>query len=220
MLGDAVKKFSLKKYIKENPHVWYLLLLPAFLLAFALAERLVPSDGDYWVSYLPLDDYIPFAEVFIIPYCSWYLLLFCVGLYLLLFDGENFKKYMLFVMLGNITALIFCVLSPNGQELRPEAFARDNLLTWVVGNIYAADTNTNVFPSMHVIGSVGAAVAVFKSRKMRFWRVPVLIVAALVIVSTVFVKQHSVLDILGGFIWCVPLYLGIYGTKRRGCKRK
>lgn len=211
-----MKKFSLKQYIKENPHVWYLLLLPAFLLLFVLAERVVPSDGDYWVSYLPLDDRIPFVEAFIVPYCCWYLLLFCVGLALLLWDGDNFKKYMLFIMLGNITALLFCLLSPNGQELRPVSFERDNVFTRLVGRIYAADTNTNVFPSMHVIGSVGACVAAFKSKKMRAWRLPVLVVAVLIILSTVFVKQHSVLDILGGLVWCIPLYLGIYGIKRKG----
>ncbi|MGN1002174.1 MAG: phosphatase PAP2 family protein [Oscillospiraceae bacterium] len=215
-----MKHFSLKTYIKENPHVWYVLLLPAYLLLFYLAERLVPSDGSYWVSYLPLDDHIPFLEIFIVPYCAWYPLLVGVGLALLLFDGENFKKYMLFIMAGNITALLFCILVPNGQELRPESFERHNVFTWLIGKIYAVDTNTNVFPSMHVIGSVGAVAAAFKSEKLRPRRWPILALAVLVIASTVFVKQHSVLDIFGGLAWCVPLYLVIYGIKGKRKREK
>lgn len=216
-----MKGFSLRTYIKTNPHVWYALLLPAYVLLFVLTEHLVPSDCDYWVSYLPLDDSIPFLEIFIVPYCCWYPMLAAVGIMLLIYDGDGFKKYMLFIMLGNISALLFCLLVPNGQELRPEVFVRDNVFTRLVGSIYAADTNTNVFPSMHVIGSAGVIIATFKSERLRSWRCPMLVLAVLVILSTVFVKQHSVLDIFGGLVWCVPFYWAIYGKgSRRLSKRR
>ena len=40
--------------------------------------------------------------------------------------------------------------------LRPEVFARDNALTRAVAWFYTFDTNTNVCPSLHVIGSAAA----------------------------------------------------------------
>lgn len=211
-------KFSLKAYIKNNPHVWYVLLLPVYLLLFFAVEKLVPADGDYWVSYIPLDDKIPFVPVFIIPYVCWYPLLVGVGLYLLAFDGPNFKKYMLFIMTGFYTALLFCLLVPNGQDLRPE-LEPDGLFTRLIAGIYAADTNTNVFPSMHVIGSIGAAIAAWRSDGLRRYFPLILVVAAAVCASTVLVKQHSILDIFGGILWCVPLYFCFFRRKRERKER-
>ena len=31
--------------------------------------------------------------------------------------------------------------------------------------------------------------------------------------STVFIKQHSVLDVLGGLLFCLPLWFFIYGKR-------
>ena len=114
------------------------------------------------------------------------------------------------MIFGFGAALVFCLLVPNGQDLRPENFARDNVFTRLVGLMYRMDTNTNVFPSMHVIGSVAAAVAVCKSSGLRRLRLPWIIIAAAVSISTVFIKQHSVLDIFGGLLFCLPIYWLLY----------
>ncbi len=201
---------KLRAYLKQNPHLWYILFVPAFLVCFFSLEALVgPEDVRWWV-YSRLDDYIPFAEVFIVPYCLWYPLLFGTGLLLLICDVPNFKKYMLFLILGFGFALAFCLILPNGQALRPDSFERQNIFTRFVALMYSADTCTNVFPSMHVIGSVAAAVAVCKSRRLRRLRPLWIILAAAISVSTVFIKQHSVLDIFGALALCVPLYALLY----------
>lgn len=201
---------TIHRFIKENPHVWLALLLPMYLALFFAVERYVSPEKPYLVSYVPLDDKIPFLEGFILPYCMWYPFLVSVGLYLLIRDGNGFRQYMAFLMTGFCTALLFCVLVPNGQNLRPAEFPRDNFCTWLVTQIYTADTNTNVFPSMHVIGCVGAVLAVFKCPKLRSWRWPSVFLSIFICISTVFVKQHSVLDILGGIVWCVPLWFLVY----------
>lgn len=202
------KKFC--QFIKENPHAWLALLLPMYLILFFAVERYISPDKPYWASYVPLDDQIPFLEGFILPYCMWYPFLVAVGLYLLIRDGNGFRRYMAFIMTGFCTALLFCVLVPNGQDLRPTEFPQENFCTWLVTQIYAADTNTNVFPSMHVIGSIGAVFAVFKCPSLRSWRWPSVLLCFFICISTVFVKQHSILDIFGGLAWCVPLWFFIY----------
>ena len=189
--------------IKKWPHVKYVLVLPAYLILFAITEKLVVSD--YWVSYLPLDDSIPFCEWFIFPYVSWYLFLIVPGLILLFRDPEGFRRYMALIGIGFSSALIFCLLSPNGQNLRPDPLPRSNFATWLVSRIYAADTNTNVCPSIHVIGSYAVAYTAWKGlpEKWRWLRVPTIAMAVLISVSTVFVKQHSVLDILAAVPWSI-----------------
>ena len=39
---------------KENRYLWYILILPAYLIAFALVEALVP-ESVCWPTYLPIE---------------------------------------------------------------------------------------------------------------------------------------------------------------------
>ena len=204
--------FSLKRILKAHPEYWYVLFVPAYLLCFSLVERLVPSSADYWVVWCPLDDCIPFLEGFVVPYCLWYPLLVFTGLYLMFLDVPEFKRYMQFLILGFGFALVFGLIVPNGQNLRPAVFPRENVFTWVIGRLYAADTNTNVLPSMHATGSVACAVAASLSRRLRKWFFwPIALLAVAICAATVCIKQHSILDVFAAIavsfvIWCV-LYL-------------
>ena len=146
------KKLTLPKLgtVSDYRHFWMLSFWILYLVLFFVVEKLITTD--YWVSYLPLDDKIPFCEYFIVPYCMWHPLLFLMTIYLAFYDVETFRKYMWFVLAGLVSAIVVCWIFPNGQDLRPAEFPRHNVFTWMVSRIYAADTNTNVCPSMHVIG--------------------------------------------------------------------
>lgn len=206
---------SLRDYAKRTPRLWYVLFLPLFLAAFFIVEHLVPSDAPYWVSYLPLDDRIPFLEGFILPYCLWYPYLAATGIWLLWKDQKEMDHYMCFLIFGLGLSLVFCLLFPNGQDLRLDPLPRSNFCTWLVARIYAADTNTNVFPSMHIVGCAAAVSAAMHSSSMKQLRLPSLLLALLISVSTVLVKQHSVLDILGGLAYSALLYPCIYVLPKR-----
>lgn len=189
----------------------YALWLPVYLLSFALLEHL-PTPG-YWATQLPLDSCIPFCEWFVIPYCLWYPLLVAVGLYLLLRDRDAFRRYMAFLALTFFISELVWLLIPNGQDLRPAVMPRDNLLTALVANLYRIDTNTNVFPSVHVVGSIGALFAVWDCPTLRQRKALchlTLVLAALICVSTLFIKQHALLDVCGGlalsFLVAIPVY--------------
>ena len=102
--------------------------------------------------------------------------------------------------------------------LRPEVFPRDNALTRFIAGFYVFDTNTNVCPSLHVIGSLAAFFAfwyapVFSAKK---WRIASAIAAFLICISTVFMKQHSVLDVLAALPLCAIAY---YFAYRKPSKR-
>lgn len=216
--AERLNSFPLRKHLAGHPEYLYLLFVPVYLLCFTLVERLVPPEGGYWVSWTPLDDRIPFFESFVVPYCAWYPLLFGVGLELLRSDVPGFKSYMHFLMLGFGFSLLFCLAFPNGQDLRPERFARENLFTAVLRGIYAVDTNTNVFPSMHVVGCGAVLGSAFRAKgKLRRFRWAVLALCALICASTVLVKQHSVLDLVAGIAVCAPIDLYLY--EKAGKKR-
>lgn len=204
---------KIRTFLRENKS-WPLaaIFVPVYLIIFFLVERLVPTTG-YWVSYIPLDDAIPFCEYFVLSYCSWYLMLIATGLVLLFKDDRNFRLYMYHLMIGFGLCLLICVLFPNGQDLRPAEFPRENFFTFLIGLIYEADTNTNVLPSMHVVGAMACCYAVFHSKALSspWLRVGTIVLTILINLSTVFIKQHSFLDVIVGLVVSLLLYGVIYG---------
>lgn len=192
---------------KENRYLRYALVLPAYLIAFALIEALIPVEACK-PTYLPLDDKIPFLEGFILPYMVWFPMILAMAGYLLWFDHEGFKRYMTYLGVTLFTVLLLYVLFPNRQDLRPTEFPRENLLTRVVAIVYSQDTNTNVCPSIHVVGSFAVAFAGWNCKRLRkpLPQIAIWLFTFLVAVSTVFVKQHSALDVL----LAVPFSLAAY----------
>ena len=203
-------------------HFWMLSVWVAYLILYVIAEKTVTTD--YYVVHIPLDDRIPFCEWFVIPYCLWHVLLGVMSAYLLFWDAESFKRFMAFIGLGFIPVILFDMVFPNGQELRPLVFEHQNIATWLVSRIYAADTNTNVFPSMHVIGSAALYAAALHTPSLRKRRLHwvMLPLAVLISISTVFIKQHSCADILYAIPYSALVWWLVYGVifkEKRVCRK-
>lgn len=162
----------------------------------------------YTAVWCPIDDLIPFCEWFVIPYLFWFVYLIGMMAYGFFFDVENFVRMMKYVILTYCAAMAVYLVFPTMQLLRPAAFPRDNVLTDIVALIYAFDTNTNVCPSIHVLGSFAAMYAGWNSRHFssKTWRVIFAVLCALICVSTLFMKQHSAMDVLAA----LPIALAAY----------
>ena len=198
----------------EKYHHWlYVIILPVYLTLFFITERFIGADANYTAMHHPLDDLIPFCEWFYIPYVLWYPFMGLVGLYLAFKDGNGFKRYMTYIGVSFIAAIGLFLLFPNGQDLRPDlaTLGRDNLFTRAVSVLYKADTNTNVCPSLHVVGSMAAVFGIFHHPRLRKTvGLPIvgIILTVLICLATVFLKQHSVVDV---FV-AVPYGLILYGV--------
>ena len=166
--------------------------------------------------YCPLDDLIPFCEFFVIPYVLWYALLAFVSLYTLFFDIPYFKKFYMFLSITCAITFLLYIIFPNMQNLRPQEFARDNVLVDVMKNLYAIDTNTNVCPSIHVIFSLGMLFTMWNSKHFSsiWWRIVELIIAISICLATVFLKQHSVIDIFAGTALSIAVWLLVVKNKK------
>lgn len=202
------REFRLHKLQTEQfCHLKLLLFWPLFLLAFQFAERFLKVPK-YYLVYTPLDDYIPFHEIFVIPYMFWFVYLIGMNLYTLLYDIDSFRRMTRFIIITYTAALVIFLLYPTYQNLRPETFARDNILTRFMAEFYKFDTNTNVCPSIHVIGSVAVWAAAWNAPKLQklCWKLSFTAVTVLISLSTVFLKQHSVIDIIVALIICGVAY--------------
>ena len=197
--------FSLRRINEPRfKHLWWLLFWPIYWLRYPLVELLNPAE-QYHPIYCPFDDSIPFQEWFIIPYMLWMvsMVLFC--LYTLFYDVDTFKRYSKFLTVSMSISSVIFLLYPSCQNLRPEVFPRDNFLTDCVNLLYTVDTNTNVFPSEHAIGSFAVWLAALHTKQLRTpLRITLITVfTTLTCFSTVFLKQHSILDIAAAVPICI-----------------
>ena len=152
-----------------------------------------------------LDDAIPFSEWALIPYLLWFVYLIGALAYTFFQDVPAFRRMMRFVIVTYTAATVVYFIYPTQQLLRPEAFAHDNALTRAVAWFYTFDTNTNVCPSIHVLGSVAAMFGLLDCRKLQkpWVKFAVCVIALLICASTVFMKQHSILDVLAAVPLCL-----------------
>ena len=112
-------------------------------------------------------------------------------------------------------SLIICTFFPNGTDLRIEVDPQKNFCSWLVSMLHVADTSTNVFPSIHVYNSVAVHCSVMNSAALRdkVWlRRGSFAAMVLICMSTVVLKQHSVLDVVGALILAYLMYPLVYAT--------
>lgn len=219
LTGIIHKAFkAVADFVHTHKYAWLVLYFPIYVLTFFIIEKYTPTSG-YWVTDLPLDDYIPFVPGFAVFYVIWYPLFVMVGIPTLIRDGAAFKRWMYYLMVVLTGTLIFDVLVPNGQHLRPENVQVDGLGTWIMSIIWAADTPTNVFPSMHVLGCIGNIICCFDSKVFKPWhRAVITVLCVLCMASTVLVKQHAFIDTVGAL--AVAILVALIVWRKRIFKHK
>ena len=144
---------NIKELFDKYHHAWVFLYGFIYMPWFSWLEKHVTSN--YFVIHSVFDDYIPFIEIFIIPYLLWFVYVSGTVLYFFFTDKQGFYRICTLLITGMTLFLIICTIFPNGLNLRPSTFARDNIFVDLVRFIYRADTSTNVLPSLHVYKSIG-----------------------------------------------------------------
>ena len=200
-----------QKYWHAIPLLIYAVI---YLNWFGYLEQTVTKH--YRVIHTTLDDYIPFCEVFIIPYLLWFVYVASVVVYLFFKSRPDYTKCCIFLFTGMTIFLIISTLWPNGHHLRPYVMPRDNILTQMIAQLYKTDTSTNLWPSIHVYNSIGAHLAISKCdalKKHKVIRFGSLVLCVSIILSTVLIKQHSVFDVVTAFILAAVMYVLVYNQE-------
>lgn len=196
---------------KKYRHAFTLLFYVAlYLICFYYLENSVTK---YNIIHVGIDDYIPFCEYFIVPYILWFPYIFFVTAYFCLADRPGFTKLASFLMIGMTIFLIVSFIYPNGQDLRLQSFGRDNIFVDLVKYIYANDTPTNILPSIHVLNTTGVQIAIWTDERLKTKKWIIIlsgILSTLIIMSTVFIKQHSMFDVLLALGLAIVMYALLY----------
>lgn len=203
-----MKNFLLNLYKKYN----HALILLYYCVLHKWFSYLESSMRPKYFMFSEIDMKIPFVKEFVIPYIIWFAYIAVVMVYLGLRSKYDFLKLSLFMFSGMSICLVIYTLFPNGQNLRPEIIGND-IFSNLVRMIYKNDTPTNCAPSIHVINAIAVHFALINYENLKnkiYVKAISFILMLLIIMSTVFIKQHSILDVIYGIMLSIPLYLLIY----------
>ncbi|MDE3087860.1 MAG: phosphatase PAP2 family protein [Chloroflexota bacterium] len=144
----------------------------------------------------PLDDLIPVVPPFVIPYVSLEPFIYATLVLFLLFRTRIFQSAALSLIAAWFVSYAFYFFLQSFMD-RPVLTGTDTL-TQMIRDVYASDNAYNDFPSLHT--SLSAVLAIHWWRVDKRIGVPVAIWVALIVASTVFVKQHYIADMIGGLL--------------------
>ncbi len=161
--------------------------------------RMINLDRTHYVLSLPIDDYVPFFTpsvlIYVLAFVQWIL-----GYYLAAMDS---RSVCLRMTTGDMIAKVICgvifLLIPTTM-MRPEVTG-SGFSAWLTRIVFASDLPDNLFPSIHCLESwVCFRTSLWLKAAPKWYKVGGFIFTILVCASTVLLKQHLVLDIIGGIL--------------------
>ena len=197
----GVSMIYIKNFCQKYKHLFPLAI---FLIFYLTVFVYVENRPAYHMHLLAsrFDHLIPFCELFVVPYIMWFFYITFGVLFFGIVEKDRDQCYQLStnLMIGMALFLLISLIWPNGHTLRPAVLPRDNVFTRLVIMIYSSDTSTNVFPSIHVFNTIAMHTAVRHSTTLKKhpWAVRISgIIAVSIVLSTMFIKQHTVIDVVG-----------------------
>lgn len=185
------------RIVKEN------ILALCLLLSIPLLNIIyqVLNDGERGARQLitAVDHQIPFVEIFVVPYLLWYAFIFLMFIYFCIYDRAIYYRTLLSFCIGMLVCYVIYFFFQTTVP-RPELMG-NGILTSMVKYVYGADQPFNCFPSIHVLSSY---LMILGIRHSKLWTIKkdiiVSTIAYSIILSTLFVKQHVVLDVVAGVL--------------------
>jgi len=188
-----------RPYPVSIPMVVLVSLVPCYIF---IAE-LMPGRALY-VPELPLDRVVPLQPAWAFVYGSLYLFLIILPIFVVR-QEDHIRRTVLAYLMVWIAAYV-CFLAYPTVAPRPANVVGDGFVVWGLRCLYSADPPYNCFPSLHVAHSFVSALTCYRAH--REVGIAASLCASLVAVSTLFSKQHYILDVVAGvFLACMAYVL-------------
>lgn len=198
----------LTKYIKEHKEIYLFIFYFLFIVLFGLIQKYYNPVSSHLVTW-PIDYYMPYNQYFMIAYAIWWPFVPAAFIFFYLRDIPSFKSLCFQVLIVCYLTLIIYIIYPSYLDLRQPIYETDicsKAILW----LRSIDPPRNVFPSLHVSETVSICFVVYKSRDLllnRYVKGIIYLIGILIIVSTIYIDQHSIADILFAIILSVVFYI-------------
>jgi len=199
----------MKEFCKNWIGFLSILLIPVVSTGYGLLN----NDGrTIHTLATPLDTHTPFIKIFIIPYILWYAFILICLFYFYLRNKQTYYISLTSLIVGE---LICYAIYYFFQTTTPRPVIDGNdLLSTLIRMIYRNDEPYNCFPSIHVFTTSIMLVGILKSSFRNYVNVLLISInSILIILSTIFIKQHVILDVVSGIgLACLtyPIFEIIY----------
>ncbi len=170
-------------------------LIPAILGTNLIYDALNHGPSRIFLR-TPLDQALPLVPVFAVPYVSLIPFIGASLLLMLLFAGRVYRSAALSMIAAWFISYAFYFFLQSFVA-RPSVGGSD-VFSAMVRSIYGADNPYNDFPSLHT--SLSTIIAIHWWHIDRRIGAPVAVWTALIVASTVLVRQHYLADVAAGLI--------------------
>jgi len=196
-----------RPYPVSLPMIILVSLVPFYVFIPGLFQgRAVHSPEVTW------DRLVPLQPIWAVIYGALYLCLILLPVFIVR-AKELLRRTVLAYLMVWITAYIFFLVYPTAAP-RPAQLIGDGFAVWGLRFLYDADPPYNCFPSLHVAHSFVSAFACYHVH--RTVGITAILAAAVVGVSTLFTKQHYILDVLAGVLLAAVAYALFLRTAPHG----
>lgn len=215
--GKAGIMFRRKK--EDELYFWVSLglMLLANLLSFQVSRFFTRGLFHHDLT-LPADTAVPFLPQTIIIYFGCFAVWFLYYRFIAGLPRERADRFFCSNVLGKAVCLLFFLFLPTTMA-RPDV-SGPSFWEFAMRFLYSVDTPDNLFPSLHCMISWLCWAGIRGDRDVSFRvRAAALLMALLVCVSTLTVRQHVIADVIAGIILAeiayllagVPALRGAYG---------
>ena len=208
-IGTKLK--SIKDYFAERKYFFLVLYWVIWAAWYFLLNTFLK---DPHLIHIPLDDKIPFIEYFVVPYVLWYGYIVFAHLWTFFTSKRDFLVMCCLIGLSELFSLIVLTAYPSMHDMRPDpSSVRQNVFTSLVFALYGTENPYCIFPSEHCMLAIVITVGLLFSERFKgkVWpKVVFPVFTVLVMLSTVFIKQHSIADVFLAMAMCVPVCLLTY----------
>ncbi len=189
-----------------------MLMFPVLGWMYALTNNI--ENQEVYSLAMAADEAIPYLKWFALPYSVW---IFYIYVCLFYFFKKDISVYYRNLMTYAISALLCYLIYSVFQTTvaRPPVIG-DDPFSWLMRYIYNRDQPYNCFPSIHCFSSYMVMRAIWTSSFRNKWNLTLITgMSSLIIMSTLFVKQHVIMDVLGAIFVVEVVTAAIILVERR-----
>ena len=187
-----IDKYNLKE-IKWLDLTWFI-ILPLISVNYAISGAIAKKGVDLSTA---LDKKIPFISIFIYPYIYWYVYIFIGAIFILSKGRRKYIRALLGIYIG--MCICYVVYYFFTVKIDRPIVVNSGLSNILVNIIYQGDKPVNCFPSLHVLNTY-FIMRYTKKDYGKKWYAYTQITGILIILSTLFIKQHFIVDGIAAII--------------------